>query len=84
MKKEVNLWGNSEITKARRDRSLALLKLDGLAEFNDRIAEHLVDLDRRRQLRVLADPGLQPMMADLMINFYLDAVALQHGMYRRH
>ena len=76
-------WSNSEITKARRDIRVSLLKLDGLAEFNDRIAEHLVDLDRRRQLRALNDPGLQPMMADLMIQFYLDAVALEHGMYRR-
>jgi hypothetical protein len=77
-------WGKSEIAKARRDISVASLKLDGLAEFNDRVAEHIVDLDRRRQLRVLNDPGIAPMLADLMIHFFLDAVALQHRMFRRY
>jgi hypothetical protein len=77
-------FASGEVGRTRRDIKIALLKLDGLAEFNDRTAEYLVDLDRRRQLRAQADPGLQPIMADLLLNFYLDAVALQHGMYRRH
>lgn len=77
-------FASGEVTKTRRDIKIALLKEDGLAEFNDRAGEHLLDLGRRAQLRAQMAPELQAFFADLLANFYLDAMSIQHGMYRRH
>jgi hypothetical protein len=73
-----------DVSKTKRDARVALVKLYGLAEFNDRTGEYLIDLCRRAQLRVQMAPELKPLMADLLADFYLDAMSIQHGMYRRY
>lgn len=77
-------FASGEVAKTRRDIRVALVKLDGLAEFNDRTGEYLLDLGRRAQLRAQMASELQPLIADLLANFYLDAINIQHGMYRRY
>jgi hypothetical protein len=76
-------FAGGEAAMTRRDIRVAQLKLDGLAEFNDRANEYLIELGKRAQLRMRMAPELQPLVADLLANFYLDAMSIQHGMYRR-
>lgn len=73
---------NGEIAQTKRGIKMELLKLDGLAEFNNRAGDYEVDLYRRNQLRLQMAPGIEPLLNDLLMNFHLDAVALQKRMLR--
>lgn len=73
---------NGEIAQAKREIKKELLKLDGLAEFSNRASDYEVDIWRRNQLRLQMAPGIEPLLNDLLMNFHLDAVALQKRMLR--
>ena len=74
---------SGEVTRTRRDIKIAQLKLDGLAQYNDRAQEYAFDLAARARARAQLCPGAEPMLMQLLQTFLLDAVSIEHGMYRR-
>ena len=75
-------FGVGEIAQTRRDIKKALLKLDGLAEFNGQAMNYVNLLDIRRQLLTANNPGIEPLLAVLERSFVADALHIQNSMYR--
>jgi hypothetical protein len=71
-----------DIAQTRRDVKKALLKLDGLAEFNAQAMNYTNLLDMRRQLLAANNPNVAPLLQQLEISFVVDALHIQNTMYR--
>lgn len=72
------------VARTRQDIRIARLKLDGLADYNDQAQEYAVDLVARAQARGQLCPGAEPLLGQLVQAFLMDAVSIEHGMYRRY
>ena len=72
----------SEIAQTKRDIKKALLKLDGLAEFNGQAMSYVNLLDMRRQLLTAHNPAIGQLLEQLEFSFAADALRIQNTMYR--
>jgi hypothetical protein len=84
MSELIPFTGGGAVAKTRQDIRVALVKLDGLAEYNDRAQEYAADLMARARARAQLFPGSEQLLAQLLQTFVMDALSIQHGMYRRY